>query len=341
MSFVEQLLKYNTVSIAGLEKNSGKTTCLNYIIDKLYFDYNKKIAITSIGLDGESVDQVTTTAKPEINLHKGMIFVTSEKFYLQKMLDAKIHNVSNQRSSMGRMVTAEAMSDGKCIIAGPDKTSWVKEIIQQIKSINNINTDVILIDGAISRSFHASPAIAEAIVLCTGAVISPHINTIVSKTKHWVNIVNIPQWEHDLPEYDTESSNTWIFDNEKNSWKNLKIESLMLIDKINHSELDKSDTIFTNGAITDKILETIITRKKGKFKLIVADFTKVFLSNKTLNSFLRNNNEIYVANKTKLVAICCNPYSPKGFTLNSEELVSALSKQINYPIIDVKQEQWN
>ncbi len=56
MPFVDEILKYRSVSIVGLEKNTGKTECLNYIINRLPTDYFS-VAVTSIGLDGESPDQ--------------------------------------------------------------------------------------------------------------------------------------------------------------------------------------------------------------------------------------------------------------------------------------------
>ena len=71
MPFVGEILKYRSVSIVGLAKNAGKTECLNYIIRRLPLDYFN-VAVTSIGIDGETTDQVTGTAKPEITVREGM-----------------------------------------------------------------------------------------------------------------------------------------------------------------------------------------------------------------------------------------------------------------------------
>ena len=67
MPFINEILKYDSLSIVGLEKNVGKTECLNYILSRLPLDA-KSIAVTSIGIDGENKDQVTATKKPEIYL---------------------------------------------------------------------------------------------------------------------------------------------------------------------------------------------------------------------------------------------------------------------------------
>ena len=35
MPFIKEILKYDSLSIVGLEKNVGKTECLNYILSRL------------------------------------------------------------------------------------------------------------------------------------------------------------------------------------------------------------------------------------------------------------------------------------------------------------------
>ncbi|HNW48174.1 MAG TPA: hypothetical protein PKK88_00500, partial [Bacteroidales bacterium] len=64
MPFVRELLKYDSISIVGLEKNTGKTECLNYLIKRLPLDI-MTVAVSSIGVDGERRDQVTRSSKPE------------------------------------------------------------------------------------------------------------------------------------------------------------------------------------------------------------------------------------------------------------------------------------
>lgn len=83
MPFIKEILKSDSLSIVGLEKNTGKTECLKYILDRLPVD-KLRVAVTSIGIDGETTDQVTGTGKPQVFLKEGMLFATSEKFYKSK-----------------------------------------------------------------------------------------------------------------------------------------------------------------------------------------------------------------------------------------------------------------
>ena len=51
MTFIDDILNYDSLSIVGLQKNTGKTVSLNYVLDRLPI-YRKRFAVTSIGIDG-------------------------------------------------------------------------------------------------------------------------------------------------------------------------------------------------------------------------------------------------------------------------------------------------
>ena len=94
MPFIDDILRYQSLSIVGLEKNTGKTECLKYVLERLPLEH-KRIAVTSIGIDGETTDQVTRTQKPEITLRPGMYFGTSEMHYRQRRLVSELIDVSD------------------------------------------------------------------------------------------------------------------------------------------------------------------------------------------------------------------------------------------------------
>ena len=52
MGFVDDISDYRSLAIVGLEKNTGKTECLNYILRRIK-DSADRFALTSIGIDGE------------------------------------------------------------------------------------------------------------------------------------------------------------------------------------------------------------------------------------------------------------------------------------------------
>ena len=48
MGFVDDISDYRSLAIVGLEKNTGKTECLNYILRRIK-DSADRFALTSIG----------------------------------------------------------------------------------------------------------------------------------------------------------------------------------------------------------------------------------------------------------------------------------------------------
>ena len=173
MPFIGEILKHRSVSIVGLAKNAGKTECLNYIIRRLPTDYFN-VAVTSIGIDGETTDQVTGTAKPEITVREGMFFATSEKHFRQKRPLSELYDVSEENTALGRVVTAKALQEGKVLLSGPSSAVAMK---RWMDSVQGFGIDLILVDGALSRLSTASPAVSEAMVLSTGAALSAHVFT--------------------------------------------------------------------------------------------------------------------------------------------------------------------
>ncbi len=73
-------------------------------------------------------------------------------------------------------------------------------------------------------------------------------------------------------------------------------------------------------------------------EIIVRDYTKVFVSPETLDRYFRLGGRIFVLKQVNLLAVTVNPLSPKGYKLNSEELVGLLEKELGVPVIDVVEE---
>ena len=130
MPFVENICNYRSLSIVGLEKNTGKTVCLNYILRRLH-EIGVSTAVTSIGVDGEQVDSVYATAKPEIVLYEGMQFITSQRHYMQRRLVSKIIHVDERRTALGQLVTAEVLCQGKALLSGAATTGILRQQIEQ------------------------------------------------------------------------------------------------------------------------------------------------------------------------------------------------------------------
>ena len=333
MPFIKEIEKYKSLSIVGLEKNTGKTECLNYVLSRLSGS-TKQIALTSIGIDGENTDLVTHTHKPEIKVYEGMIFVTSELHYQKKKILAEVLDVSTQTTSLGRLITAKAKSSDTVMISGPTNSLAIKDLISQMKKFD---VDITLVDGALSRKSLGSPTVTEAMILATGAALSANITQLVYKTNYTYDLISLMEIDANLKDVLLPiQKGIWAITDEAELF-DLEIESILLIEKAKDRLFINGNRIFVNGAITDKFLNFLRVQKQIKeIEIIVRDFTRIFASPETYYAFIKRGGRIKVLQKTKLIAVCINPVSPDGYCLNSDELKQAMEEKLKVPVYDVR-----
>ena len=324
-------MRYDSLSIVGLEKNTGKTECLKYVLDRLPVQ-QKRMAVTSIGIDGETVDQVTRTQKPEIVLREGMFFGTSEMHYRQRRLVSELIDVSDENTSLGRVVTAKALTTGKILLSGPSSATSLKRWMTEMR---RLHIDLVIIDGALSRMSSASPAVSQSMILATGAAYSANLSTLVSKTAHVVDLVNLELTDEDnihrlLPI----ERGVWFIDGDGNLHS---LEAMSSLSKdIRFEGMDDCKTLYVAGALVDGFLEKVRKNKSLKqVELVVRDFTKIFVSPQQFRLFLKSGGRIRVMQKSKLIAVTVNPTSPSGYVLDSDTLCNRLSEAIQLPVYDL------
>lgn len=333
MPFVENIRNYRSLSIVGLDKNTGKTVCLNYLLGRLA-QMGVSTAVTSIGVDGEQVDSVFATAKPEITLYTGMQFITSQQHYYQRRLVSKIVGVDERRTALGQLVTAEVICPGKVLLSGAATTSVLKQQIEQFKR-NGVQLTIV--DGALSRLSLASPTVTEAMILATGAAVSPNIQQLISRTRFVYRLINLPETDDITRTHLSHiSSGIWGIDSDHQA-HDLGIRSVFLLGRGEDNLFRYGNTLFVAGAVSDKLLKYLAAQPNIKDTvLIVQDFTKFFVQMDVFADYVRRGGKIQVLQRSKLVAVCLNPTSPHGYTLNSEEACRQLSEALECPVYDVK-----
>ncbi|MBR1799276.1 MAG: hypothetical protein IJ761_05190 [Bacteroidales bacterium] len=330
MPFISQIAKYKSLSIVGLDKNTGKTVCLNYVLRRLN-EEGIHVGVTSIGVDGEQVDSVFATAKPEITLYQGSHFITSEKHYAVRQAESIIEDVSDRRTALGVLVTAKVLIPGKVLLSGASTTGLLKKQIHQLSSLG---CSVSIVDGALSRLSLASPTITQAMILATGAAVSANIKQLIAKTKFQHNLIS-------LTEVDTQLK-TLLADIEGGMWgidadnqpHDLGISSVFLLGNDVSALTQFGNRVFVSGAVTDRLLR-LITPHHNPLTLVVRDFTKLFITPEVYADYCRHGHSIQVLQRSTLVAVTLNPTSPQGFKLDSDSTCAALSEALGIPVYDV------
>jgi hypothetical protein len=333
--FINEILKYDSLSIVGLEKNTGKTESLKYVLERLPLE-SKRIAVTSIGIDGESTDQVTRTQKPEIVLRENMFFGTSEAHYRQRRLVSELIDVSDESTSLGRVVTAKTLISGKIMLSGPSSSAGLQRWMNEM---NRFDIDLVIIDGALSRLSSASPAVSQSMILATGAAYSANVSTLVQKTAFVVELVNLDLTsQRNIELLSPIDKGMWMVD--KNGELHYLNALTSLSQQIHFEGMEDCSTLYVAGALVDGFLEKVRQNKHLKgVEIVVRDFTKIFVSPRQFRIFEKMGGSITVLQKSHLIAVTVNPTSPSGYILNSDTLCKKLSETINLPVYDLLKNQ--
>ena len=330
MPFVNEILKHRSLSIVGMEKNTGKTVCLNYILRRLHQE-GASVAVTSIGIDGERTDQVYGSAKPEIILYEGMRFITSEKHYLVRQLLSEIEEIDTYRTSLGRLVTAKVLCQGKILLSGAATTDKLRRQIAHLAP----TTDLTIVDGALSRMSLASPTVTEAMILATGAAVSPNIQQLVQKTAFVFDLISLPETDAEAKAlFSDKETGVWYSDTAGQP-HDLGLSSALMIAGVDGSFLHDCSRIFVAGVLNDVFLKYLMTQGKTDVALVVKDFTKIFVTPEIYRGFCKKGGRVEVLQRSRLIAVTVNPTSPQGYRLHSDDICHALEDRLHIPVYDV------
>ncbi len=332
MPFIKDILQHRSLSIVGLEKNTGKTVCLNYILHRMN-ELGVHVGVTSIGVDGEQVDAVFATAKPEITLYEGTHFITSEQHYTKRQLVSILEHVDSRRTALGPLVTARVLVRGKALLSGAATTGVLKS---QIEQLDSMGVGISIVDGALSRLSLASPTVTDAMILATGAAVSPNLQQLISRTRFVFRLINLPEVSETLRQkLSSADSGLWIVDSDMEI-HNLGIQSVFMLTSDSKSLFSQGNTLFVSGAVSNRLLKYLATQPNIKdIVLIVRDFTKLFITPDAYADYTRRGGTILVLQRSHLTAVCLNPTSPQGYTVNSDEACRQLSEALMCPVYDV------
>lgn len=313
-----------TLGIIGLSKNTGKTTSLNKIIE-IYQDLT--LGLTSIGLDGESLDQVNFLPKPKIMVRPRMVIATAYECLKASLVEYEILVVTSMQTALGLVYIVRIKSEGTMVIAGPTTNHDLHELILLLKPF----VDKILVDGAFNRMTFASIKSLDAIVLATGAAYSTDMSKTIHRTKHIVESFNLEK----INEFHVNSNESLIIQTNKRhlsfSDKNIyRLESIDL--ELN----EKIDYMYIKGAITEKVIDFFILKQFKDFSLICDDATKLLFKDQYFDYIEKLNIKIKVIDQTPLLFVTINPWSPIGHHYDEKLFLESIQKELSVLVYNVK-----
>ncbi|MCE5284246.1 MAG: hypothetical protein LLG02_00115 [Pelosinus sp.] len=305
------------IGIAGTAKNTGKTTTTAAILDELRHR-GIPILLTSIGYDGENLDNITGLPKPRLKVTSGDIIATAEKCVATTTAKLKILDKTDINTPLGKVLITQVLSPGLIVTAGPNKSTDVR-LLRDLMHKNG--PGVTIFDGALSRI--APMAETDGIILATGAARNTNIPTLSIETEILWRICSIPYTEERSKLTEKSIDCVTLFDSNFAKIASSRHSSLLTVQETKELFQNFNDSeghLVIPGITTENALQTLyqlFINSKQRLFLNFGDPIKL-LTASNLASFYRQLEDLSTAGifigvlrRVPLLAVTVNPFYPE------------------------------
>jgi len=324
-----------SVSIIGMGKNTGKTFSFNQLLMEAG-QIGIRVALTTIGLDGEEKDQLFYHDKPRITLRPGQMVANAKSLLLESGLDYEILGSTGIMTPLGEVILARALSAGKTVLAGPSTGHELALVKEQFEEYG---MDLFLIDGAIDRRSLSAPMVTDTTILAVGAEVSWDTQILLEKIQHKVEILTLPSWNNEVVASHLRAEVL------RDDVKLVALASTGPQGQLTHGDLlhnldrlegllnEHTDTVFVQGMLTDEVLAKILACKphRASFTLLITDPNCVFLGKRALQRLQSNTVELRVLDSIHVSAVTVNPFNSRYGIADPLRLLRDVGQAV-YPI---------
>ena len=324
----------STLSVMGMSKNTGKTVALNHLSACAHADA-LTLGVSSIGRDGEERDQVFLIPKPPVLVWPGTLVATARDSLLRAKVGWKELAGTGIASPMGEIVIVRVLQHGEMEIAGASRSTDQQKVIAALKACG---AALVFLDGALGRSQHASPAIAEGVILATGAALGGGIADVIRKTHERLTLLGIPPAEPALRvrcREVFEAGGVGIWDRAGAPLFRARIATLNAAATLLGFADREPATIALSGAVGKALwaaISTLAARQPG-LAVVVADGTRLFIDAADLAGFRQRGGQLCADRPIQVVGLTLNPFSPLGGHFDAHELRAAARQA--FPEVEV------
>lgn len=323
------------LALVGLAKNTGKTVTLAAILAE-HAAEGHHVGVTSIGRDGEEHDVIDARIdKPRILLQAGDLVASTAALLRASGVTHERLAQTGMRTPLGEVVIARLAERGTIEVAGPSAAADVREVSD---AMLDLGAEQVLIDGAIDRRAASSPAVADGLVLATGAVLGQDIEEVVSRTRDAVDLVRLPaagrQNVQGRLAYEDHDEAAIMLD------RRLVLEAEPRTIAALLREHPQASSLCVQGALSERFLEGLLAARRElrgrELRIVVGDPTHVFLSSRGPSWYARQGIAIEAQRTIDLRAITVNPVAPHSHRFESQRLREAIATAVaDVPVLDV------
>jgi hypothetical protein len=328
------------LALVGLAKNTGKTETLAAILRE-HAASGLCVGVTSIGRDGEERDVIDARIeKPRVQLQEGSLVATTGALLRASGVANERLAKTGVRTPLGEVVLARLTEPGTVEVAGPSAAADLRAVSEQMVALG---AEQVLIDGAIDRRAASSPAVADGLVMATGAILGEDIDAVVATTSDAVDLVRLPQTSDADELRGVGSADAG---GEDGDGERVLLDRRLVLNAepgeiaaLLRKHL-RALTFVVEGALSERFLEGLLAARSERagreLRIVAGDPTKVFLSRRGPRWYARQGVSIEVQRRIDLKAITVNPLAPQSHRFDSQllrELVRAAVPDV--PVLDV------
>jgi hypothetical protein len=332
------------LALVGLAKNTGKTEALAALLRELDAQ-GRRVGVTSVGRDGEERDVIDSRIeKPRVVLSAGSLVATTDGLLRASAVPHEVLVDIGVRTPLGRVVLARLEGAGAIEVAGPSAAADVRAVSDAMLAQG---AEQVLIDGAIDRRAAASPAVADGLIIATGAVLDHDIDEVVLQTRDAVELVRLASVDEDADAgprlRELAEGGRSMLVGEDLEPAALPPRFLLSADSEQVAQLlDENPSarwLIVAGALPERFLRGLlhpVHKRRRQLVIVVADPTKVFLWKRGPEWYRRQGVVLRTLNRIALEAITVNPVAPQSHRFDSAQLRGLLAQAIpDVPIFDV------
>ena len=326
------------LSVIGLSKNAGKTVTLNHLI-RAAAAQKLTLGLVSTGRDGEQEDAVTELPKPRIWAPTGTWVATAKGALEACTARIDIFRELPVSTPFGPVIIGRVARAGEVLLIGPGS---VKKVAELLGALESMGARFCMVDGSFDRIAAAAPTVTGRVVLAAGAAYSTSMGETVAQVRHVLDVFDTPAV---LPaiqatvEKAVQIAPVCVVTLAGAIYE-VKVPSALgnpeLIADALAAQQANGAYLVLNGALSDRLVMTLLRRRINQAHLVVNDPTHVLVERNLWRRWRRFGGQVFARRRVELLAVTTNPYSPVGQPYDASEFFEAVRAIAGRPVFDLE-----
>ena len=293
----------------------------------------KRVAVSSIGMDGEALDSVSMLPKPSILLTTGSLVASAMDCVRASEARLKVVGHTGIQTGLGEIVLARVTSPGACLVAGP---STVQGMEQAVAALKGFGAEKVFIDGAFARASHSMAA--DALVVVVGAHDGVLMPQVVENARLLIARFSLAEAGAAFQFLTDEASVGWL--DGAMGFHPLPLPSALGQEEGLLDQLPKeAGWLWLPGALGPAFAKAFVKRRaEHRCGLLLRSPLSLVAEGQTLRNLFLLERPIRVLQGLRLAFVAVNPFSPAGHRFDSAAFKTALSEITDLPLINVMED---